>query len=68
LADFNDLSKEGYLFYRQMRYLRMQGGSFVIQDSLTGWLPDSRTLKLTYFLINSLANNFLSYKNYCPID
>jgi hypothetical protein len=38
VADFKDLSKEGYLFYRQMRYLRMQRGSLVIRDSLTGWL------------------------------
>jgi len=68
VADFKELIKERYLFYRQMRYLRTQGGSFVMQDSLTGWLPDSRTFKLTYFLINCLANNFLSDKNYCPID
>jgi len=68
VADFKGLSKEGYLFYRQTRYLRMQDGSFVIQDSIIVWLPDSQTFKLTYFLINCLANNFLSDKTYCPID
>jgi hypothetical protein len=55
VADFKDLSKEGYLLCRQMRYLRIQGGSFVIQDSLTDWLPDARKFKLAYFLINLLS-------------